>query len=96
MDNVIESAKKSDPIRTGIASTFKEQVKKYYDGIPRSDATGRMYKRHILADAIGVINTAPLLLTPACAHWRVTSLRTCSTYCRRAGRATLAIFVKRT
>ena len=57
MDNVIESAKKSDPIRTGIASTFKEQVKKYYDGIPRSDATGRMYKRHILADAIGVINT---------------------------------------
>jgi hypothetical protein len=57
MDNVVESAKDSDPIRTGIASTFMGQVKEYLDGVPRSDATGRMYKRKILADAVGVINT---------------------------------------
>ena len=57
MDNMIESAKTSDPIRTGIASTFTGQVKEYLDGVPRSDATGRMYKRKILADALGVVNT---------------------------------------
>jgi hypothetical protein len=57
MDGVIESVKDSNPIRTGIASTFKEQVKEYLDGVPRSDATGRMYKRKILADAIGVVRT---------------------------------------
>lgn len=57
MDNMIESAKDSDPIRTGIASTFVGQVKEYLGGVPRSDATGRMYKRKILADALGVVNT---------------------------------------
>ena len=57
MEGVIESVKDSDPIRTGIASTFVGQVKEYLDGVPRSDATGRMYKRKILADALGVVNT---------------------------------------